>query len=85
MGFDGVWVHDALLGRRTTAAYCPINVLSAIAARTERLKLCTGILTPQVRNPVPDRQSVGDALRALRGTRHHGGRDGGGNADAHQA
>ncbi len=52
MGFDAVWVHDALLGRRTTAAYCPINILSAIAGQTGRIRLCTGILTPQVRNPV---------------------------------
>lgn len=52
MGFGAVWVHDALLGRRTTAAWCPINVLSHIAARTRTVKLCTGILTPQVRNPV---------------------------------
>lgn len=52
MGFDAVWVHDAMMGRRTTAAYCPINTLSAIAGRTRKLRLCTGILTPQVRNPV---------------------------------
>ena len=52
MGFDGVWVHDAMMGRRTTAAYCPINALTAIASKTNKIKLCTGILTPQVRNPV---------------------------------
>lgn len=52
MGFDAIWVHDALLGRRTTAAYCPINALTAVAAQTKRIHLCTGILTPQVRNPV---------------------------------
>ncbi len=52
MGFDAIWVHDAMMGRRTTAAYCPINTLSAIAGRTSTLRLCTGILTPQVRNPV---------------------------------
>ncbi len=52
MGFDSIWVHDAMMGRRTTAAYCPINTLSAIAGKTSKLRLCTGILTPQVRNPV---------------------------------
>ena len=52
MGFDAVWVHDAMMGRRTTAAYCPINALTAIAAKTSNLRLATGILTPQVRNPV---------------------------------
>ena len=52
MGIDAVWVHDAMMGRRTTAAYCPINALTAIAGQTKKIKLCTGILTPQVRNPV---------------------------------
>ena len=52
MGFDAVWVHDAMMGRRTTAAYCPVTTLAAIAGQTSRIHLCTGILTPQVRNPV---------------------------------
>jgi len=52
MGFDAVWVHDALTGRRTTAAYCPIHALTAVAMRTKRIKLCTGILIPQIRNPI---------------------------------
>jgi coenzyme F420-dependent glucose-6-phosphate dehydrogenase len=52
MGFDGVWVHDAPLGRRTVAAYDPVNLLTAIAARTERLFLATGVVMPHLRNPV---------------------------------
>ena len=52
MGFDAVWVHDALGGRRTTAAYCPINALTACAIQTSRIRLCTGILIPQIRNPI---------------------------------
>lgn len=52
MGFDGVWVHDAPLGRRTTAAFDPVNVLSVLAGATKRIRLGTGILTPQLRNPV---------------------------------
>lgn len=52
MGFDAVWVHDALGGRRTTAAYCPINALTACATHTSRIRLCTGILIPQIRNPI---------------------------------
>ncbi len=52
LGFDAVWVHDAMMGRRTTAAYCPVTALAMIAGRTKRIRLCTGILTPQVRNPV---------------------------------
>lgn len=52
LGFDGVWVHDAWMGRRTLAAWDPITVLAAIASSTRRLRLCTGILQPHLRNPV---------------------------------
>ena len=52
MGFDAIWVHDAPLGRRTLAALDPVNILSAVAAATKKVRLCTGILTPQLRNPV---------------------------------
>ncbi|MBV9521727.1 MAG: LLM class flavin-dependent oxidoreductase [Alphaproteobacteria bacterium] len=52
MGFDAIWVHDAPLGRRTLAAHDPLTILAAVAAKTSRLRLGTGILTPQLRNPV---------------------------------
>jgi alkanesulfonate monooxygenase SsuD/methylene tetrahydromethanopterin reductase-like flavin-dependent oxidoreductase (luciferase family) len=52
LGFDGVWVHDAPLGRRTMASYDGVSILAAIAARTSTLRLCTGILQPHLRNPV---------------------------------
>src|ERR1700732_2133116 len=52
MGFDAIWVHDAPLGRRTLAALDPVTILAAVAARTRTLRLGTGILTPQLRNPV---------------------------------
>jgi alkanesulfonate monooxygenase SsuD/methylene tetrahydromethanopterin reductase-like flavin-dependent oxidoreductase (luciferase family) len=52
MGFDAIWVHDAPLGRRTTAAYDPIAVLSYIGGATRSIVLATGILMPHVRNPV---------------------------------
>src|SRR5262245_28148897 len=52
MGFDLVWVHDAPLGRRTTAAYDPVVVLSHLAGATRRVMLATGILMPHLRNPV---------------------------------
>ncbi len=52
MGFDAVWVHDGMTGRRTTAAFDPPTVLTAIAAQTKHIRLCTGILIPHLRNPV---------------------------------
>lgn len=72
MGFDAIWVHDAPLGRRTTAAYDPINILSIIGGSTKHIKLGTGILTPQLRNPVMLAQQwatmfVGTGGRAIMG------------------
>ena len=52
LGFDAVWIHDAPLGRRTTAFWDPIAVLAALAKVTSHVKLCTGILQPHLRNPV---------------------------------
>jgi coenzyme F420-dependent glucose-6-phosphate dehydrogenase len=52
LGFDAVWLHDAPLGRRTVASYDTPMLLGAIAAVTERVRLCTGILQPHLRNPV---------------------------------
>jgi coenzyme F420-dependent glucose-6-phosphate dehydrogenase len=52
MGFDAIWVHDAPLGRRTVAALDPLTLLAAVASRTTKLRLGTGILTPQLRNPI---------------------------------
>ena len=52
MGFDAVWVHDGMMGRRTTAAFDPPAVLTAVAAQTKRIRLCTGILIPHLRNPI---------------------------------
>jgi coenzyme F420-dependent glucose-6-phosphate dehydrogenase len=52
MGFDLVWVHDAPLGRRTTAAYDPVVILSHLAGATKQVMLASGILMPHVRNPV---------------------------------
>lgn len=52
LGIDGVWVHDAPLGRRTMASYDSVSILCAIASLTRELRLCTGILQPHLRNPV---------------------------------
>src|SRR3954470_1164060 len=52
MGFDAVWIHDAMTGRRTVGAFDPIAVFSAVAAQTKRVCLCTGVLIPHIRNPI---------------------------------
>lgn len=49
LGFDFVSVGDSILAK---PRYMPIPVLSAIAARTSRVKLATGILQPHMRHPV---------------------------------
>lgn len=48
-GLDFVSVGDSLLAK---PRYSPIVVLAAIAARTRRIELTTGILQPHMRNPV---------------------------------
>jgi alkanesulfonate monooxygenase SsuD/methylene tetrahydromethanopterin reductase-like flavin-dependent oxidoreductase (luciferase family) len=48
-GFHFVSVGDSILAK---PRYMPIPVLSAIAARTRRVELSTGILQPHMRNPV---------------------------------
>ena len=69
MGFDGIWVHDAMMGRRTTAAYCPITALTAVAAQTDRLKLCGPASLPRPRprtRPGPHSSAPGIAVPAGR-------------------
>jgi alkanesulfonate monooxygenase SsuD/methylene tetrahydromethanopterin reductase-like flavin-dependent oxidoreductase (luciferase family) len=51
LGFDGIWVHDAPMARRTVAAWDPVAVLTAVAQVTKQLRLCTGIIQPHLRNP----------------------------------
>jgi alkanesulfonate monooxygenase SsuD/methylene tetrahydromethanopterin reductase-like flavin-dependent oxidoreductase (luciferase family) len=48
-GFDFVSVGDSIMAK---PRYMPIPVLAAIAARTRRIKLATGILQPHLRHPV---------------------------------
>lgn len=48
-GLDSVWVGDSLL---TKPRLEPLNVLSAIAMRTERLKLGTAVYLPSLRHPL---------------------------------
>ena len=49
LGFDFASVGDSILAK---PRYMPIPVLSAIAARTSRIELATGILQPHMRHPV---------------------------------
>jgi alkanesulfonate monooxygenase SsuD/methylene tetrahydromethanopterin reductase-like flavin-dependent oxidoreductase (luciferase family) len=49
LGFDFVSVGDSLLAK---PRYMPIPVLAAIAARTRRIGLATGIMQPHMRHPV---------------------------------
>jgi alkanesulfonate monooxygenase len=49
LAFDFASVGDSILAK---PRYMPIPVLSALAARTSRIELATGILQPHMRNPV---------------------------------
>lgn len=53
--FDSVWVGDSVLAKPRWSA---LLVLSAIATRTSRVLLSTGIFQPQLRNPVLFAQEV---------------------------
>lgn len=48
-GFDFVSVGDSILAK---PRYMPIPVLSALATRTSRIKLATGIIQPHMRRPI---------------------------------
>ena len=84
MGFDGVWVHDGMTGRRTTAAYDPTAVLTAVAAQTERIRLCTGILIPHIRNPVHFAQEWATLYEVSEGRAILGAGAGGGKGTIHR-
>jgi probable F420-dependent oxidoreductase len=47
LGYDSVWLSDSA----TLPGPAPLTALAAIAARTTRLKLGTGVLVPAARNP----------------------------------
>ena len=54
MGFDSLWVWDhILLGVEPNfPVFDSLTLLTAIAARTKKIKLATGILVLPLRNPV---------------------------------
>ena len=49
LGYDSVWVGDSLLSR---PRWEPINLLSAISQRTQRVKLGTACMVASERNPI---------------------------------
>jgi probable F420-dependent oxidoreductase len=48
-GFDSVWIGDSITAR---PRHEPLTLMAAIAARTRRIRLGTGVLLPALRNPV---------------------------------
>src|SRR5207247_3331263 len=48
-GFDSVWIGDSITAR---PRHEPLTLMAAIAARTRRVRLGTGVLLPALRDPV---------------------------------
>ena len=63
-GFDSVWVGDSLTAR---PRHEPLTLLAAVAARTRRVRLGTGVLLPALRNPVVLAHVVGTLDRVAEG------------------
>jgi alkanesulfonate monooxygenase SsuD/methylene tetrahydromethanopterin reductase-like flavin-dependent oxidoreductase (luciferase family) len=63
-GFDSVWIGDSLTAR---PRHEPLTLMAAIAGRTHRVKLGTGVLLPALRNPVVLAHIVGTLDRAAEG------------------
>src|SRR5512145_343422 len=63
-GFDTVWIGDSLIAR---PRHEPLTLLAAVAGRTRRVRLGTGVLLPALRNPVVLAHVVGTLDRAAEG------------------
>ena len=63
-GFDSVWIGDSLTAR---PRHEPLTLLAAVAARTRRIRLGTGVLLPALRNPVVLAHVVGTLDRLAEG------------------
>jgi probable F420-dependent oxidoreductase len=63
-GFDAVWIGDSLTAR---PRHEPLTLLAAVAARTRRVRLGTGVLLPALRNPVVLAHVVGTLDRVAEG------------------
>jgi probable F420-dependent oxidoreductase len=55
-GFDSVWIGDSLTAR---PRHEPLTLMAAIAARTQHVRIGTGVLLPALRNPVVLAHAVG--------------------------
>ncbi len=63
-GFDSVWIGDSLTAR---PRHEPLTLMAAIAARTRRVRLGTGVLLPALRPPVVLAHIVGTLDRIAEG------------------
>ena len=63
-GFDSVWIGDSITAR---PRHEPLTLMAAIAARTRRVRLGTGVLLPALRNPVVLAHLVGTVDRVAEG------------------
>jgi alkanesulfonate monooxygenase SsuD/methylene tetrahydromethanopterin reductase-like flavin-dependent oxidoreductase (luciferase family) len=63
-GFDSVWIGDSITAR---PRHEPLTLMAAVAARTRRVRLGTGVLLPALRNPVVLAHLVGTVDRVAEG------------------
>jgi probable F420-dependent oxidoreductase len=63
-GFDSVWIGDSITAR---PRHEPLTLLAAVAGRTRRVKLGTGVLLPALRPPVVLAHIVGTLDRVAEG------------------
>lgn len=64
VGLDSVWIGDSVTAR---PRHEPLTLLAAVAARTRRVLLGTGVLLPALRNPVVLAHVVGTLDRVAEG------------------
>ena len=63
-GFDSVWIGDSITAR---PRHEPLTLMAAIAARTRRVRLGTGVLLPALRPPVVLAHIIGTLDRVAEG------------------
>ena len=63
-GFDSVWIGDSLIAR---PRHEPLTLLTAVAARTRRVRIGTAVLLPALRHPVVLAHIVGTLDRVAEG------------------